>query len=84
MAATHHRTMYDLLKEEDNIIRQIEITDSQIVENLYTSEENPDKQARQKAEDTVDVLRERKGRLLRELKDVRTELKRKILKLYEE
>lgn len=80
----HQKTLFDLIKEEDNLIRQIEITDDQIVNNLYTSEESPDKEVRQKAEDAVDLLRERKGRLLKELKDIRTELKRKILKLYEE
>lgn len=75
------KTLYDLIKSEDELVRRREVLDDMIVDYLYEQEGAPDKTKKKILEDKLSELKAEKEQVDKQLDDVRSTLKNRIFAL---
>lgn len=69
------QTLYEMIKEEDNLTHRRDILDNMIVSELHIAEESRDEKQRQEAKDTVAALKDQLQIIEGQLEDIRRSLK---------
>lgn len=77
-------TLYELIKEEDELIKKLAVVDKMLVSSLYTEEEAVNEQIRSEAEAQIIQFRTKKDEIDARLRDVRKSIKIRLFKLLQD